>query len=126
MHKTRALVVEDEFQIGLDIQSALSDAGFDVVGPIVSVDEAVEQIGLGRFDVAVLDANLNGRNAGAVAELLIERNVPFVVVSGYAREHLPLCMAGAPLLAKPFDPTRLVALVQRACTGFVIQHTSDL
>ncbi len=115
MRKRRALVVEAELQVGLEIESTLRGAGFDVLGPVTTVEEAVQKVLEESFDVAVLDANLNGRKVGPAAESLIERRVPFVVVSEYAREHLPLALAHAPLIAKPFDPDSLISVVERLC-----------
>lgn len=115
----RALVIEDESPVGLEIESALTDAGFEVVGPIMSVKEALQVARQSSFDIAVLDANLNGQNVGPVADILVERRVPFVVVSGYAREHLPLALANAPFQSKPVNTVRLVALIQRLCRDSV-------
>ena len=115
MVKRRVLVVEDDFQVGLDIETTLSSAGFEVVGPLMTVDEAMERIDRSYFDVAVLDANLNGQNVGCVAEALTAKRVPFAVVSGYAREFLPLALSHAPLIPKPFEAPRLLSLVQRIC-----------
>lgn len=115
MGKKRVVVVEDEFEVGLDIQRTLTAAGFDVTGPLLTLEEALQAARQGNFDIAVLDANLNGDNAGNVALALMEQRVPFVVVSGYARNFLPLAMSHAPLLVKPFEPARLLALVQRFC-----------
>jgi len=109
------LLIEDELTIGQELQSALSEAGFAVDGPVVTVDDAVCAAEEGEYDAAVLDANLNGQNAGSIAAVLIERRVPFVVVSGYAREFLPLNLAHAPLIAKPFNRLRLVATVRQLC-----------
>ena len=111
----RVLVVEDEFEIGLDIQSTLSAAGFSVTGPLMTYEEATSAAREGDFDAAVLDANLNGKNGGSVATILTERRVPFVVVSGYARNFLPIAFQHAPSVAKPFDPGRLIAAVERLC-----------
>jgi DNA-binding NarL/FixJ family response regulator len=113
----RVLIIEDEFVVGLDIQSTLIDAGFEAVGPIPTVSEAVLFANQGVFDVAVVDANLNGCHAGDVASALIERNIPFVVVSGYSRAFLPLAASNAPLISKPVDSACLVAIVQRLCRG---------
>src|SRR6266851_1175294 len=38
----RILVVEDDFLVAAEIETALSDAGFDVAGVAASADEAVE------------------------------------------------------------------------------------
>jgi DNA-binding response OmpR family regulator len=109
----RVLVIEDEFEVGLDIQSTLSDAGFHVVGPVMTMEAALKAAEQGGCDVAVLDANLNGENAGRLASILTDRGVPILVVSGYSRKFLPLALSDAPLIAKPFDPARLVAAVRR-------------
>jgi len=124
MQKKRALVVEDEFQIGLEIQTTLSDAGFDVVGPVLTVEEALQKSRKEYFHVAILDANLDGQSVGAIAQSLTGRGVPFVVVSGYAREHLPLALAHAPLLAKPFEGAVLVAAVHRLCSDSAWRRSS--
>jgi len=124
MSPKRVLVVEDEIAVGLDIQLALSDAGFDVVGPITTVAEGLQAATENTFDAAVLDANLNGVNISAVADLLIERRVPFLVVSGYAREHLPLSLLHAPVLPKPFMAEKLLAAVRRLCGEPVSSSTS--
>lgn len=113
MNKTRVVVVEDEFEVGLDIQSILTTAGYDVTGPLMTLDDALRAVEQDKFDIAVLDANLSGQNAGDVASALLKKQVPFVVVSGYAREFLPLAMSHAPLLLKPFDPARLLVAIQR-------------
>lgn len=111
----RVLVIEDEFGVGLDIQSTLSRAGFEVVGPIMTVEEAIRTAEQGGFAAAIIDANLNGQHAGGVAAVLIERSIPILVVSGYAREFLPFALSHAPLLSKPFDGARLVEAVRRLC-----------
>jgi DNA-binding response OmpR family regulator len=111
----RILVVEDEMAVGLDLQSTLTEAGFEVIGPVATFDEAMRTAAREAFDTAVLDANLNGQNVGGLAESLILRRIPFVVVSGYAREHLPLALAHAPLIPKPFDAVKLIAVIRRLC-----------
>ena|SRR5579883_334500 len=113
----RVLVIEDEFEVGLDIQHSLSNAGFDVLGPCTTLEAAFGAAEAGEFDAAVVDANLNGQNSGSVAEVLIRKHIPFMVISGYAREFLPLAAANAPLLGKPFDTARLVTMVRKLCFG---------
>jgi DNA-binding LytR/AlgR family response regulator len=58
-----------------------------------------------------------------VASALVEQRVPFVVVSGYPRELLPLAVSHAPLLLKPFDSARLVATVRRLFEDLVRHAT---
>lgn len=111
----RVPVVEDESVTGLDIQHRLEAAGFEVVGPMMTVDSALQAAEKAHFDAAVLDANLNGRNASPVACALSDKRVPFAVLSGFSREYLPLALSNAPLIAKPFEAARLVELPWRLC-----------
>lgn len=108
-------VVEDQFEVGLDLQCMLSDPGFQVIGPVTTLNDAMAVVEQGGFHAAVLDANLNGCNAGPVASKLRDQHIPFVVVSGYDQPCLPLAVADAPRMAKPFDGARLIATLQQIC-----------
>jgi DNA-binding response OmpR family regulator len=62
----RVLVVEDEFMIGLDIGQQLAGAGFEVVGPALSVAKALRFVAEPGCDVAVLDVNLGSETSEPV------------------------------------------------------------
>ena len=80
----RILVVEDEFLIAMSLQDALENAGSVVVGPVPSVDKAIQKIeSEPDIDAAVVDVNLGGLLAYPVADMLIARKIPFVFTSGY-------------------------------------------
>ena len=80
----RILVVEDEYLVAMSLAEALQDAGSIVLGPVPSVDKAIETIELEpQIDGAVVDVNLGGLLAYPVADLLIARKIPFVFTSGY-------------------------------------------
>jgi DNA-binding response OmpR family regulator len=115
MHLSRVLVVEDEAFTALEIESTLTGAGFAVIGPLPTVEQALAAAESETLDAAVLDANIGGESAGLVGTVLTRRRVPFLVVSGYAREFLPLSFAHAPLIQKPFDHARLVAVLRQLC-----------
>jgi CheY-like chemotaxis protein len=108
----RLLVVEDELLVALDIESILSDAGMDVVGPASSAAEALKLITDSPPDAALLDANLSGEPIDAVAQALGERRIPFAYVTGYGRESLPPAHP-APIVPKPFDAELLLAAARR-------------
>ncbi|MER9355619.1 response regulator [Mesorhizobium sp. M0514] len=78
------VVLEDEALIALDVEQSLCDAGFNVLAVLSSCSEALEWLQSNSPDVAVLDVELNDGNCEAVARLLHERNIPFVVHSGSA------------------------------------------
>jgi DNA-binding response OmpR family regulator len=84
----RILIVEDEFIIALDNKVVLEDAGCKVGGIAATVQEAEELIDTKGWDAVVLDANLNGSSAEPVAERLRERDIPFVVLSGYSSDQM--------------------------------------
>ncbi len=104
----RILVVEDEPLIALDIVAALEHAGAAIVGPVGTVDEALQVIERAALDGALLDANLRGQHAGSIAAALTRRKISFVFVTGYGRETLPPGFGEAPLLAKPFSEEELL------------------
>jgi DNA-binding response OmpR family regulator len=107
----RVLVVEDDALLGLDIAAQLADAGFDVVGPAVSVATAFRLMDETCCDVAVLDVNLGRETSEPVAIELRTRATPFIVLSGYSSEQHPPGFHGAPTLAKPARPEDLVAIL---------------
>lgn len=80
----RILVVEDEYLVAMSLAEALQDASSIVLGPVPSVDKAIETIeSEPQIDGAVVDVNLGGLLAYPVADLLIARKIPFVFTSGY-------------------------------------------
>ena len=77
------LVVEDEYMLAQDLSRDLEAAGVRVLGPVASVPETLEIVdGAERVDAAVLDVNLAGTMVFPLAEVLRDRGVPFVFVTG--------------------------------------------
>jgi CheY-like chemotaxis protein len=84
LHNRRVLVVEDEYLIATTLQEWLENAGFVVVGPVPSVEKALKLIDSETvINAAVVDVNLGGVFAYAVADRLLARKIPFVFTSGY-------------------------------------------
>lgn len=54
----RVLVVEDEALVAMLVEDALLDAGFTVIGPAATVEEAMHFLATERPDAVVLDLNL--------------------------------------------------------------------
>jgi PAS domain S-box-containing protein len=102
------LVVEDEPLVALDLAAGLEGAGATVAGPVGTDAEALRMIEEVRIDAALLDANLRGEPVDQIAAALARRNVPFVFVTGYGRENLPLPFQNANVLAKPFSVQQLI------------------
>ncbi|MGH7905194.1 MAG: response regulator [Candidatus Binataceae bacterium] len=109
----RVLLVEDEFFIAEELQLILEDAGMTVVGPAPSLHKALQiaQGDGGGIDVALLDVNLRGEHVYPLAQHLMARQVPFILMTGYSRDQLPSEYAARPVLLKPFNPDALLKLM---------------
>ncbi|MBB5695781.1 response regulator [Muricoccus pecuniae] len=82
------LIVEDEFLIAEVMEEWLSGAGAEVIGPVPSVEQALELLEKpGKaLDGAVLDVNLGrGETAYPIANRLNERGVPYIFATGDVR-----------------------------------------
>jgi CheY-like chemotaxis protein len=117
---TRVLLLEDEMLVSMILEDALEMGGYEVVGPVSKVDHALALIHEGKeFDAAVMDLNLGGHSAIPVADVLADRRIPFLVVTGYGGAALAPPHQHVPVLAKPFSPSELIAAVHDllAATG---------
>ena len=92
----------------------LEDLGYEVVGPVATVPEAIEAIAAGTLDAVLLDANLGGTSSAPIAAELAARRLPFVVVTGYGNLDLPTsALQAAPRVNKPFTAADLAAILAR-------------
>lgn len=109
------LVVEDEFMIALDLQMMLEEQGYDVLGPVGRVEQALSLLNGQPPDAAVLDLNLHGHLATPVAERLRALRIPFVIASADASVVSGNAVfSGAEGIAKPIQQRHLLAALQRA------------
>lgn len=109
------LVVEDEMLIALGLSSMLEAAGFDVIGPAGSLNEAMELLDQHHCALAILDVNLGyGVTSEPVAERLKEAGIPFFVTSAYEPEDRPGIFNDAPSFSKPVGARTIVSAVQAA------------
>ena len=102
----KVLVVEDEYLVATLMENMLASAGCVVAGPIPRLAQALDAASSEACVVAVLDVNLAGERVYPVADILAQRNVPFVFVTGYGV--LPGEYANRPRLCKPFKMTELL------------------
>ncbi|HXE17299.1 MAG TPA: response regulator [Stellaceae bacterium] len=109
----RALIVEDEMLVSMLLEDLLSDLSFDPVGPFARLDEALAAARTETFDFAVLDVNLNGKETYGVADILLERKIPFVFATGYGKSGLPPTYHDCDVLSKPFRRDDLARIVDR-------------
>ena len=72
--------------------------------------KALDAVRSEQFDLAVLDVNLGGEKVYPVAELLAERHIPFVFLSGYGDEAIPKITQNGRCA-----PSRSRAMIWRSC-----------
>src|ERR1700742_691435 len=98
----RILTVEDDFLQATDICAHLSSEGAVVIGPVSTCKEAMALINSrARMQGAVLDISLGNESTFPVAELLLERSIPFVFATGHSRSMLAGRFEDIPLFGKP-------------------------
>lgn len=97
------LIVEDEPLIAMMLEDFLDSLGHKVAGTADSLEEALDKVAQGGFDVAILDVQLKGgAKVWPVADALVSAGKPFVLATGGHVEPPPAEHAGAPVLAKPY------------------------
>jgi CheY-like chemotaxis protein len=112
MQARRILVVEDEPMIRILLEDMLGELGYTVAAEAARIDEALEATKNTDFDLAILDANLDGEPILPVADALVARGTPFVFATGYGE--LPKPYRDRPMLTKPFQMDGLKQMLQSA------------
>jgi CheY-like chemotaxis protein len=98
----KILVIEDEYLVAEEIRHCLLRGGFGESVHAATEGDALKSIFETGWDAAVLDGNLNGRSVDSIAEALLERRIPFVIVTGYDRRSLPERVRDMVVIEKPF------------------------
>lgn len=110
----RLLIAEDTAVVAAELERILGGWGCELVGPFMTLSSAL-QAARERSDLdgALLDINLQGETVYPVADELQKRGVPFIFLTGYARESLDDRFRNAPTLEKPFGLRELHAAIER-------------
>ncbi len=117
----RFLMVEDEFLIGMMVKTKLESLGATVVGPYARLADGIAAAKRETFDAAVLDFNLGGTLADPLADLLADRRVPFVFITGYQPDGMDRRYAKVPVLQKPIE----IELLERTLSS-LFDHAGPL
>ncbi|HUO12245.1 MAG TPA: HWE histidine kinase domain-containing protein [Caulobacteraceae bacterium] len=109
----RILIVEDAVLLALELEAGLTEAGAQVVGAAANIEEALK-LSEQPFDVAVLDANLNGTPVTPVAEALAALGKRFIFATGYGDNAPAPAGFDAPVVRKPYNVAQIAAAVAEA------------
>jgi CheY-like chemotaxis protein len=112
----RILIAEDNALLVLDIADVLSDAGAEIVGPVVSVKNGLLLAQSEPLDAGVLDINLKGGDVFPIARMLTENGKGIVFITGMLdvsaiEEEWPT----ARVLTKPAFPQALIEATVAVC-----------
>lgn len=117
--RDRILIIEDDLMIATQIEDALIDAGFDVVGIATTREEAIEAARNGSPDFAVADIKLAGDSDGidTALELFRLHGIRCIFASAHSdHEARQRAAPAAPLgwLQKPYSMALLADMVRTA------------
>ena len=106
----KILLVEDEMMVAMLLDAVLEKEGCTVISAgylqqatLLAMERAI--------DAAVLDVNLHGKRSYPVADALATRSIPFVFSTGYGDVELQRLYPSRPVLAKPYRPEDLIAIL---------------
>ena len=111
----RILVVEDEALIGMEIEGTVEQLGHEVIGPVADLANALVLAADCTIDCAILDINIRGGKSYPAVELLINRDVPVLLLTGYGIQTLPERLQEQIRLSKPFTSNQLEEGIQNLC-----------
>src|SRR5918998_5646729 len=127
MTQTRILVVEDESIVALDIQERLESLGYDVPTTVAAGETAIEQAGLLRPDLVLMDIQLQGRMDGIEAADHIRQRfgIPVVYLTANA-DHPTVQRAKVSepfgYMIKPFEERELHTTIEVALYKHRAEH----
>lgn len=81
--------------------------GYDVVDKARDLVQGLILAQDRDLDVAVLDVNLAGLSSAKIADILLERGVPFLLISGYTEAGIPERHRNSLRIAKPYESATL-------------------
>ena len=106
------LIVEDESIIAMEMAEAVGAAGGTVLGPVASVEAAMELVnGEERIDAAILDVRLQDGISIEVAQALKRDGIPLIFVTGYDDWFMPADLEDVSVYQKPQDPEHVVRML---------------
>jgi two-component SAPR family response regulator len=90
----------------------LIENGELIDGPYCGIKEALMAARRNNLKAGILDVNLKGNAVYPVADILIERKIPFIFVTGYTAEAIDARYNHIPVLQKPIEPQHIWAALQ--------------
>jgi two-component system cell cycle sensor histidine kinase/response regulator CckA len=120
----KVLVVEDEGLIAHDIANRLEAMGHEVIGPVSTAEEAIEQAP--SADIVLMDIRIDGQRDGieAAMEIRARHHLPVIFLTAHAdRATLERAKQAGPFgyIVKPLGPASLQTGIEMA----IAKHRVD-
>ena len=96
-------------------EDMIESLGHTLAATAATLGDARAAIDKGRFDLALLDVNLNGDSSMPLATQLKVAGRPFAFTTGYGSAGIDAEHADRPVLTKPYSLTDLEALIDGFC-----------
>jgi chemotaxis family two-component system sensor kinase Cph1 len=113
MKGLRVLIAEDNLFAAMELERVLVDLGYEPVGPVAQLDQALRLARQEALDGALLDVDLRGELAFAVAEELERRRIPVIFASGHDTDEVfPASFARHPRLRKPYGEDEIRSVLE--------------
>lgn len=116
--RARILVVEDNYFVALSVESALLDAGYEVIAVVDSGEEALQSVADAAPDLVLMDIRLAGELDGIdTAVALHGMNIASLFASAHCDDAIRARGAAADprgWLVKPFTDAQLLDAVHLA------------
>ena len=113
--------MEDDYLINVATADLLEQEFGCQVTAVFDLDQAEQALERQSPQIAVLDVNISGKLSFPVADLLHERNIPIVFVTGYDVHALGGRWSRYPVCTKPCNADQLkqhlIAALARTATG---------
>jgi len=84
--EVKALIIEDEYPIALDIEKRLKDMGFEVCGIAGNIADALLLLAEKNYNIVLLDINLEDKKNGIDLAKIINKHyhVPVIFITAYS------------------------------------------
>lgn len=107
--RARIMIVEDAEELAEGLAEAVRRAEGRVIGPLDTVEDALELLKSERIEAAILDTELVDRDVMPLARELMTRKIPFVLYTdGPLPNDLESCDPALPVFEKSAALSRLV------------------
>jgi DNA-binding NtrC family response regulator len=118
LNGARILVLEDDYYLATDLETALEDAGAHVIGPFADAVAAAEALAADPPDCALIDLNLGEGICLDVPRELVRRSIPFAFVTGYDRTAIPEEFANTVRVEKPVAAQQAARMIERLLPAY--------